>query len=188
MKKVLVIIDMQNDFITGSLKNPDAEAIVSKICKYLKQSNNSFDDVVLTKDTHYSNYLETSEGKNLPVKHCLFETEGNAVNKDIIDTLYKTEYIDKTSVVAKQTFGFLNWAELFEKIRIAQDEEVTITLVGTCTDICVVSNALILKNVFPDYTIEVMENLCAGTSPENHMAAIDVMKSCQVEINNSVIE
>ena len=102
--------------------------------------------------------------------------------------MYKTEYIDKTSVVAKQTFGFLNWAELFEKIRIAQDEEVTITLVGTCTDICVVSNALILKNVFPDYTIEVMENLCAGTSPENHMAAIDVMKSCQVEINNSVIE
>ena len=188
MKNVLVIIDMQNDFITGSLKNPVAEEKVSKICKFLEQSPDLFDDVILTKDTHYNNYLETSEGKNLPVKHCLFETEGNAVNKDIIDTLYKTGYIDKTSVVSKQTFGFLNWAELFERIGIKKDEEVTITLVGTCTDICVVSNALILKNVFPDYTIEVMENLCAGTTPENHMAAIQVMNSCQVKINNIVIE
>lgn len=193
MKKVLVIIDMQNDFITGSLKNPDAEAIVPKICKYLEDNStnvdvSTFDNIVLTKDTHYSNYLKTSEGKNLPVEHCLYETEGNAVHKDIIDTLYKTDYIGRTAVVVKQTFGFLNWNELMEKMGITQNEEVKVTLVGTCTDICVISNALILKAVFPDYEIEVIEGLCAGTTPENHMAAIKVMESCQVEINNSVIE
>ncbi len=167
MKKALIVIDMQNDFVDGSLANPQAQAIVSPIAAYVS----GFDgDVIATRDTHSENYLESSEGKNLPVVHCVRGTHGWEIADEIQKAL-----ADKNAVLLdKPTFGFLQW-DLLEKY----DE---IELVGTCTDICVVSNALIIKAAFPDLIVKVHPSLCAGTTIENHEAALKVMACCQVKM------
>lgn len=167
MKKALIIIDMQKDFVDGSLSNPDAQAIVAPIVKYL----GAFDgDIIATRDTHGTDYPNTSEGKRLPVVHCVHGTPGWEIVPEIAAALAARN----ARVIDKPTFGNLDWA-LLE----GYDE---VTLVGTCTDICVVSNALILKAQFPELLVKVKADLCAGTTTDNHNAALAVMKCCQVEI------
>ena len=167
MKKALIVIDMQKDFVDGSLANAAAQAIVSPIADYVKRYDG---DVIATRDTHAENYMESSEGKKLPIPHCIQGTDGWEIVDEIAAALQEKNAV----ILDKPTFGYLGWDLLN-----GYDE---VELVGTCTDICVVSNALILKAKFPDLTVQVRPSLCAGTSVENHNAAIAVMACCQVEI------
>ena len=175
MDKVLIIIDMQNDFIDGSLSNLEAQAIVERVAKLAAGWRGR---IFLTRDTHFDNYMTTQEGQKLPVPHCIKNTDGWRVNK-LIDNaannnpLAKVEYIDKPSFGA----GTL----IYDAI-IKTGEPCEITLCGTCTDICVVSNALILKSFFPEVPMNVIADCCAGLTKEKHTAALDVMSSCQINI------
>lgn len=181
MKKVLVIVDMQNDFIDGSLSNPAAKSIVSGIVNLV--NSNKWDYIITTFDTHYNNYLETSEGNYLPVEHCIFGTDGHKLNIDIEESLKQYEK-EKIKPVFKGTFGYNNWSEVLISLD-SEKEGLDITFVGTCTDICVVSNALAVKTALGTSNknnVRCIESLCAGLSPEKHSAAIEVMRSCQVMI------
>ncbi len=169
MKKLLVVIDMQNDFVTGTLGSKDAENIVSNVQAKVKEYKENNYSIIFTRDTHFENYLETQEGRNLPVVHCVKGTEGHEVIKELDTTGY--EIIDKPS------FGSL---ELSEKIAIGEYDEVE--LCGLCTDICVVSNAIILKAKLPETKVSVDPKCCAGVTVESHNAAITTMKMCQVNI------
>jgi nicotinamidase-related amidase len=166
MKKTLIVIDMQNDFVTGSLANPMAQAIIpnikAKIAKYEKDG----DEIIFTRDTHRANYLDTAEGKKLPVPHCISGTWGWLV----VDELNHPEHHH----INKTTFGYPHWSY--------EDDFEEIELVGTCTDICVVSNALILKAQFPNANITVDASCCAGATPESHKAALTTMKMCQINV------
>ena len=163
--KTLIVIDMQNDFVTGSLGTKEAQAIVPNVKKKIQEYVNRGDQIIFTRDTHYSNYLETQEGKMLPVEHCIYDTEG----WEIVDELEVMNciYVNKTS------FGWDGWLKLnYEEIE----------LIGVCTDICVISNALILKAQFPEVKITVDASCCAGVTPELHEAALKVMRSCQINV------
>lgn len=169
--KVLIIVDMQNDFITGSLANADAQAIVGPICEYVKKFDGR---IICTQDTHDADYLKTPEGKKLPVEHCIRETAGWCIHDDIQKALRGkiVRYIDKP------TFGSLEWCK--DSLNWLNDCDIIIC--GTCTDICVVSNALILKAACPKANITVLSELCAGLTKEKHEAALEVMRSCQIEV------
>lgn len=170
MEKLLIIIDMQNDFIDGALANPAAQAIVPGIVDLAK---NWIGKIGVTYDTHYDNYMETQEGRNLPVPHCIAGTAGHSINAQIAEVLKdRVQYS-----IVKPTFGFISWDDYFDT-----DDFDEVVLVGTCTDICVISNAITLKATYPELKVTVIENLCAGLSPEKHAAAIEVMKSCQVNV------
>ena len=166
MGKVLIVIDMQNDFVTGTLGNKEAQAIVPNVQAKVKEYADRGDWIIFTRDTHGENYLDTPEGKKLPVKHCINGTEGWQIVPGL--EVENCEYIDKP------TFGWLNW-EGFG----SNDE---IELVGVYTDICVVSNALILKAKYPEAIISVDASCCAGVTPEKHNAALETMKSCQIDV------
>ena len=167
MKKVLIVLDMQKDFVDGSLANQAAQEIVTPIAEYIR----AFDGkVIATRDTHETEYLTTAEGKRLPVEHCIKGTDGWKIMDEIAAALQERNAV----ILDKPTFGYLGWGMLGE-----YDEAV---LIGTCTDICVVSNALILKAMFPDLNVKVIGNLCAGTTKENHSAALQVMRCCQVDV------
>lgn len=174
MKKLLVVIDMQNDFITGSLGTPEARAIVGDVAEYIKNFNG---DIVFTRDTHYDYYLHTQEGRNLPIEHCIFGTDGHKF-VPVIDARISDLIPSEVCIVfEKNTFGSVKLAEFAEYEKY--DEVI---LVGVCTDICVISNALLIKAFDPEVKINVIEKLCAGTTPEAHNAAIATMKSCQINI------
>ena len=168
-KKVLVVVDMQNDFIHGSLGTKEAAEIVNlvkdKIAEYKKMGYAVF----FTRDTHGEDYLSTPEGKKLPVKHCIKGTPGWEI-ADGLDT-------SKSIIINKSTFGTFKWSHFFE-----DSDDLEIEVVGLCTDICVVSNALILKAMFPSATIRVDSSACAGVTPESHEAALTTMKMCQIEV------
>ena len=172
--KTLIIVDMQNDFITGPLGTPEAQKVEKSIVKWLHAF--SYDQIYVTRDTHDSDYLATPEGTKLPVPHCIRGTEGWQVSRAIMEELEKPDVF--YTFINKRTFGYPAWD--LENLRGAEDDEII--LVGVCTDICVVSNALILKSMFPYARIRVIPSLCAGTTPENHQKALDVMKSCQIEV------
>lgn len=165
MKKTLIVVDMQKDFIDGALGTKEAEAIVENVKKKIESYKENGDEIIFTRDTHYDNYLETNEGKHLPVVHCIKDTEGWMINKEL--EVPEAIYIDKPS------FGYMNWKDY-------NLEEVE--LVGLCTDICVVSNALIIKATYPEIKVSVDANCCAGVTPETHKAALTTMKMCQVEV------
>ena len=165
MKKTLIVIDMQNDFIDGSLGTAEARAIVENVKNKISEYVSSGDEVIFTRDTHDLNYLNTPEGIKLPVEHCIKDTHG----WQIADGLE----IDGATVIDKPTFGYTGWGCM-------QFDEIE--LVGLCTDICVVSNALILKAAFPDAEISVDSSCCAGVTPETHNAALETMKMCQINI------
>ena len=168
MKKVLIVVDMQNDFITGSLANPYAQAIIPNIKKKIAEYKANGDKVYFTRDTHRTNYLETNEGKYLPVEHCLFGTKG----WEICD-----ELDDKTCFhINKRSFGYTHWDEWL-------DENVKcIEICGTCTSICVISNALTIKSLFREAEIVVDASCCACVTPESHQHALEVMKMCQINV------
>ncbi len=163
--KTLIVIDMQNDFIDGSLGTKEAQAIVKNVRKKIEQYRKNGDEVIFTRDTHGENYLDTPEGRKLPVKHCIEGTHGWQIADGLL--------FDGAVCIDKPSFGYTRWSERsFESIE----------LVGLCTDICVVSNALILKAQFPNADICVDSRCCAGVTPETHRAALDTMKMCQIDI------
>lgn len=171
--KVLVVVDMQNDFIDGALGTKEAEAIVPFVADKIR----NFDGMVLsTRDTHFENYLETQEGKNLPVKHCIKGTNGWQIRKEIAE-LVSEEPVDKL------TFGSDRLPERLQKLADQEPIE-SITLVGLCTDICVISNAMVIKAFFPEVPIIVDAKCCAGVTPKSHTQALNAMKVCQIQIEN----
>ena len=170
--KPLIVVDMQNDFSDGALGTPEAQAIVPKVKKKIEEYAGRGDKIIFTMDTHDHDYFETQEGRKLPVKHCVRGTKG----WDIHDSLYRHVMYEDNGLISKGSFGYVSWAHW--------DDVLTgpIELVGLCTDICVVSNALILKANFPEIEITVDASCCAGTTPENHKAALQVMKCCQINV------
>ena len=163
--KTLIVIDMQNDFVTGSLGTKEAQTIVPNVKKKIQEYADRGDQIIFTRDTHDTDYLETQEGKVLPVEHCIYPSKG----WKIVDGLEVPNCIH----VNKTSFGWSGWYELNYK---------EIELIGVCTDICVISNALILKAQFPEIKITVDASCCAGVTPELHEAALKVMRSCQINV------
>lgn len=174
MKKYLIVVDMQKDFVNGALGTKEAEAIVPTV---LEKVANFDGEVIFTKDTHFENYLSTSEGKLLPVEHCIKGTEG----WQLVEELEKYCAEKSCRVYEKLTFGC---KELAQDMRGKQEKEdiASIELIGLCTDICVVSNALLLKAFLPEIMIKVDASCCAGVTPEKHEAALETMKSCQIQV------
>lgn len=171
MGKLLVVIDMQEDFITGALGSPEAVKIVKLVEKKIADELSEGNPVVFTKDTHNENYLSTQEGKNLPVKHCIKGTKGWELAPELKD------YELGCPVFEKDTFGSTELARFIS--RNSYDE---IELVGVCTDICIISNALLLKAVVPEARLSVDSSCCAGVTKESHENALKAMKACQIEI------
>lgn len=176
-KNILIVVDMQNDFIDGALGTPEATAIVPKVVEKINQWNGP---VIYTRDNHGDGYLETQEGRNLPVLHCQYGTSGWEVNPQVKEALDRK----MARVVYKDTFGSAELGEYLERVVYQDDPDMAITMVGLCTDICVVSNALLIKAFVPEVPMTVDAACCAGTTPEAHEAALQTMKSCQVIIEN----
>ena len=172
MRKILVVVDMQNDFIDGALGTPEALAIVDNVKAKIKEYDKQ--DIFVTMDTHAPDYLNTQEGKNLPVEHCIKGTEGWLVRSDV------AELLNGANVYEKPTFGSVRLAR--DLAAIAAEQETEIEIIGLCTDICVVSNALLLKAVMPEVPISVDPACCAGVTPGSHEAALKTMQMCQINI------
>lgn len=173
MKKVLVVVDMQKDFTDGALGTEEAAGTVNRAADKIR----SFEgDIFVTLDTHFDNYFETAEGKKLPVAHCIKGTAGWELDKTIAEALAGREY----TAVEKHTFGSLALTELIAER--AGEGDLSVELIGLCTDICVVSNALIIKAAFPEAAVCVDSACCAGVTPEKHRAALETMRSCQIDI------
>ena len=173
MKKFLVVVDMQKDFVDGALGSPEAVAVVPAVIKRIREFEG---DIFATFDTHYDNYLETAEGKKLPVPHCIKGTAGWEPDADVMKALAEKKY----TPVEKNTFGSVRLPELIRDA--AGEDEFAVELIGLCTDICVVSNALLIKAYFPESPISVVASCCAGVTPEKHNAALETMKSCQIDV------
>ena len=173
MKKLLIVVDMQKDFVDGALGSSEAVAIVDNVVRKIE----AFDgDIIVTYDTHSPDYMDTAEGKNLPVPHCIKGTDGWRLDAGVQAALDKRVYTE----IEKPTFGS---TELPEYIKGAYDPaELEIQLIGLCTDICVVSNALLLKANFPETPISVDASCCAGVTPDTHNAALTTMKMCQIRV------
>lgn len=170
MAKVLIVVDMQNDFIDGALGTKEAVAIVP----YVKEVIENFDGkVFFTRDTHFDNYMETQEGKNLPVPHCIKDTDGWQIRAELED-LRTTEAIDKLTFGSKDLIDVLAKEENIEEI----------TFVGLCTDICVISNIMVVKAFYPEIPLVVDAKGCAGVTVQSHLNALEAMKMCQVKIVN----
>ena len=173
MKKLLIVVDIQKDFVDGSLGTDEAQAMIPEAVKKIEGFEG---EIFVTLDTHFENYLETAEGRRLPVVHCVKGTEGHALNADIEKALEGKKY----TAVEKNTFGSDKLPGLIREA--AGDEELSIELIGLCTDICVVSNALILKAAFPEAQMSVDSKCCAGVTPSKHEAALETMRSCQIDV------
>ena len=173
MKHFLIVVDMQKDFVNGALGTPEAEAIVPAVCEKIR----AFDgDVIVTYDTHPTTYLDTAEGKKLPVVHCVENTDGWQLDAAVAAALAEREYV----AVKKPTFGSTELPYLVQSM--AGEEDFDLTLIGLCTDICVVSNALLLKAHFPDTPVAVAADCCAGVTPDTHAAALQTMTMCQIDV------
>ena len=166
--KYLIVVDMQKDFIDGALGTKEAQAIVPKVRKKIEEFDG---EVIFTRDTHHKDYLSTQEGRNLPVEHCIEGTAGWEIDKSL-------QPFCKGLVVNKPTFGSMALAEEIWERGDAQE----ITLVGLCTDICVISNAMLLKAAMPEVPIIVDRACCAGVTPQSHENALEAMKMCQITI------
>ena len=167
--RVLVVVDMQNDFIDGSLGTKEAISIVPNVIKKIKEYENNDDLIIYTQDTHFDNYLDTMEGSKLPVKHCIKGTKGHDIKKEILR--------GHDLIIEKLTFGS---KELIEYLKTIQFDEVE--LIGLCTDICVVSNALLVKAYFHEIKVSVDSSCCAGVTPLSHNEALNTMRMCQIEV------
>ena len=173
MKNFLVVVDIQNDFVDGALGTPEAVAIIDNAVEKIK----TFDgEIIVTFDTHTEDYLKTSEGEKLPVEHCIKGTDGWKLNGKIAEALKGKEYI----CVEKPTFGSVELPEIIKNT--VRNDAFSVELIGLCTDICVVSNALLIKANFPEKRISVDSSCCAGVTPESHNAALLTMKMCQIDV------
>lgn len=172
MRKILLVIDMQNDFIDGSLGSKEAESIVDNVVNKIKEYPS--ENVFATKDTHEIDYLTTKEGKKLPIEHCIRGTKGWDINPKI------QEFIPISQVFEKGSFSSVALAEKIKEM--AAKEEISIEIAGLCTDICVISNALLIKAYLPEIDITVDSSCCAGVTPDKHSAALETMRSCQISV------
>lgn len=169
-KNVLAVIDMQNDFIDGALGTKEAEAIVENVAAQIRDFEG---EVIYTRDTHFEGYLDTQEGKKLPVPHCIKDTEGWQIRERV-----RQACEGEAKIFDKPAFGSV---ELAAYLKNMTDLE-SVTLIGLCTDICVISNALVIKAFLPEVTVKVNADCCAGVTPESHRNALEAMKMCQVEV------
>lgn len=174
VKKLLVVVDMQNDFIQGSLGSAEAVKIVPAVKAYIGQAIKAGMDVVFTRDTHHEDYMNTQEGKKLPVLHCIEGTTG----WNICDAL--AEYAEGKKIFDKPAFGSIGLMDY-----VVEQGYNDITLMGLCTDICVISNAMLIKAALPEARVTVVEDCSAGVTPESHENALAAMKMCQIEIARS---
>lgn len=190
--KCLIVIDMQNDFISGSLGTKEAEAIVPKVLEKLKTFDGRY--VIFTRDTHSDDYLFTKEGQKLPVKHCIKGTKGWQLQNDIQEWYNENHLsndrkvafiVDKPTFACVDKYGEASLSNLIDKfIEFDESDECEIEIIGLCTDICVVSNALYLKNYFyHNAEVSVDSSCCAGVTPDKHNAALEIMRSCQINVN-----
>ena len=166
--KYLIVVDMQNDFILGSLGSEHAKSIVNNVVNLVKNFNG---EVIFTRDTHFENYLNTQEGKNLPVVHCIKNTEGWQICNELLP------YVK--TIIDKPTFGSLELPNLLKSFNTPIEK---IELCGLCTDICVISNAMILKAAFLETPIAIHSTCCAGVTNKSHQTALNAMKAVQIEI------
>lgn len=173
MQNVLIVVDMQNDFIFGALGTKEAQAIVPNVAEKIK----GFDGrVIFTRDTHFENYLDTQEGQKLPVPHCIKGTHGWEICPQLIP-------LCKEPPVDKLTFGSSSLGDMLVTANLREGIE-SITLIGLCTDICVISNALLIKAFLPEVEVKVDAACCAGVTPESHLTALNAMKMCQITVEN----
>lgn len=172
MRRILIVVDMQNDFIDGALGTAEAVAIVPKVKAKINEYKAAEDVLIFTQDTHSEHYLETQEGGMLPVPHCIQNTQGWEITKQL-------ETAD-ASVISKPTFGSVELAQLITDHYPCSEIE----LVGLCTDICVISNALLLKAFMPEMKLTVDAACCAGVTPQSHRNALEAMKMCQIHVIN----
>ncbi len=170
MKNYLIVVDMQNDFVTGSLGTREAQAIVPAVREKLAHFDGT---VIFTQDTHERDYLTTQEGRNLPVEHCIRGTWGWEIVPEL------QEFVKNARVFEKPTFGSV---DLAAQLRAEAGDIAGIELIGLCTDICVISNALLIKAALPELPMQVDSACCAGVTPEKHNAALETMRSCQVAV------
>lgn len=168
--KALICVDMQNDFIDGALGTKEAEAIVPFVKEKLRKARQEDTEVIFTRDTHFEDYLTTQEGKKLPVEHCIKNTEGWEISREL-------EVLDSV-IFDKITFGSVELPEYLKKIKDLEAVEI----IGLCTDICVISNAMLIKAAFPEITVKVDSSCCAGVTPASHENALNAMKMCQIEV------
>ena len=172
MRDILLVIDMQTDFVDGALGSAEAVAIIPNVLREIAKFEKS--NIIATRDTHPENYMQTREGKHLPVPHCIKGTDGWQIHPAIAPA------IDGCLVIDKPTFGSTALCEHI--VKISKDEEISVTLVGLCTDICVVSNAMLIKAALPEIEVTVVADACAGVTPDTHAAALTTMKMCQINI------
>ena len=173
MRNILVVVDMQKDFINGALGSDDAQAILSNV----KSKISGFDgEIIFTRDTHEQNYLQTREGIHLPVTHCIRNTQGWQIDPSLIS-------LREARIVDKPTFGSWTLAETLSSEHKTSPIS-SVTLIGLCTDICVISNAMLLKAALPEVDLIVDASCCAGVTPESHRTALRAMKACQIRIEN----
>jgi len=173
--RFLIVVDMQNDFVDGSLGTGEAVAIVPAVAERIRACRAAGWDVIATLDTHGENYLDTAEGRKLPVRHCIRGTDGWKLNPEVEKALGDSTRLEKP------TFGSVRLPEVIRE-RLEGDKQPVIELIGLCTDICVASNALLLKAHFPEADISVRRSCCAGVTPAKHEAALETMTSCQIDI------
>ena len=172
MRKILLVIDMQTDFVDGALGSAEAVAIIPNVLREIAKYKKS--DIIATRDTHPESYMQTREGKYLPVPHCIKGTVGWELHPAIAPAL------EGCLVIDKPTFGS---TELCNHIvKLAENEDIEVTLVGLCTDICVVSNAMLIKASLPEIDVKVVADACAGVTPDSHSAALTTMKMCQIDV------
>ncbi len=169
MNKYLIVVDVQKDFVDGALGTAEAVQIIPRVKEKIAEYRSNGGKIIFTRDTHTPDYLQTNEGKHLPVEHCIKNTDGWQI--------YEGLAFDNATIINKPSFGYLDW-----KNHIEETSSLEIELIGLCTDICVVSNALILKALFPEAKVQVDSSACAGVTVATHNAALDTMKMCQVEI------
>ena len=180
--KVLIIIDMQNDFLTGTLGTAEAQGIISNVIKRINESKD--DMIIFTQDTHHDNYLTTPEGIKLPVEHCIKGTHGWEIHEEILNAWKENKNTIiipdiKNNSFKKPIFGSTDLVKFLEGMKEKIGE---IELIGVCTDICVVSNAIMIKNTLPDIRIVVDARCCAGVTPQSHREALNIMRMCQIDV------
>lgn len=177
-KNILIVVDVQNDFINGSLGNIDAETRVPNIVNLIKSTK--WDHIFVTRDTHDVDYLRTKEGEKLPVEHCIRDTFGWEIHPAVQEALNECECV---RYINKDTFGYESWDIAFGEFDFEICDDLNVVMCGFCTDICVISNALAIKMLFPYHAeVSIIEECCAGVTPESHNAALLVMKNCQINI------
>ncbi|MBR4456150.1 MAG: cysteine hydrolase [Solobacterium sp.] len=174
MRNILVVVDMQNDFVDGSLGTSQAQQILPAVLNKIRSYPS--ENVYATLDTHDSDYLSSNEGRHLPVEHCISGTQGWRIHPFIADALKHATFF------TKPTFGSLALMEALKKEN--SREPISVELIGLCTDICVIVNAVLLKTAMPEIEVSVDASCCAGVTPEKHEAALEVMRSCQIDVKN----